>query len=114
MMLGGRSAGRIPASNVPLRSNAESLAARAHGPRHRFENETAMSDHRRAASGCHALPPLLAVREQTLWHHAVDALANVDHLTDAAVRRDRCQRVRLVLGEPLAADEEIDGLGERV
>src|SRR5437762_8352563 len=51
--------------------------------------------------------------EGRLRHHAVDALADVDHLADAAVRHHRGERIRLVSVEALAG-EKVDGLAERV
>src|ERR1700694_3932525 len=52
-------------------------------------------------------------REQALRGHAVDALADVHHLADAAIRSHGRERVRLVAIEPLLLGEEIDRLIQR-
>src|SRR5438105_8739897 len=51
--------------------------------------------------------------EGGLRHHAVDALADVDHLADATIRDHRGERVRLVAVEPLGG-EEVHRLVQRI
>src|ERR1700694_2790181 len=52
-------------------------------------------------------------REQALGDHAMNALADVHNLADAAIRSHGRERVSLVAVEPFLVDEEIDGLIQR-